>query len=133
MPLKGMILKDGATGMTPVGGTDMTFTLDGTAVANGIHTSNAANADFLTRENFTFKYRPPKQNADGSWAKAKFSIIYAEPSVDANGYQVYDIGRFDLELLPTSAASVGFNICMMMAQALSDADTLAFRTSGALD
>lgn len=130
MPLNGMVLKDGATGMTPVGGSDMTFTLDGTSVANGVHVSNAANSDFLTRENFTFKYRPPKQNADGSWTKAKFSIVYAEPSVNAAGFQVFDVGRFDLELLPTSAASVGTNICYMMAQALSDADTASFRTTG---
>jgi len=132
MAIKGMVLKDAATSMTVVGGSDMTFTEDGVQVANGVHVSNAANTDFLTRENCTFKYRPPTQKSDGSWTKGKCTMIYVEPGVDANGKMKYDLGRVELELDPTSAATVGTNICFMLGQMLTQAATLAFRTSGSL-
>lgn len=130
MPINGMILKDAATGITVVGGSDMTFTIDGLPVANGIHVSNAAQADFRLRENITVKYRPPVQNPDKTWKKAKWSISYTEPSVDANGVMTYDVGRIELELAPTSAVSVGTNIRRMLAQLLTDADLDNFYASG---
>lgn len=130
MPINGMILKDAATGITVVGGSDMTFTIDGLPVANGIHVSNAAQADFRLRENITVKYRPPVQNPDKTWKKAKWSLSYVEPSVDANGVMTYDTGRLELELSPTSAASVGVNIRRMLAQLASDSDLDNYWASG---
>lgn len=130
MPINGMILKDAATGISVTGGTDMTFTVDGMPVANGTHVSNAAQADFRLRENVTVKFRPPVQNPDKSWKKGKWSIGYTEPSADASGLMTYDLGRVELELNPTSAASVGTNIRRMLAQLLTDTDLDNFWASG---
>nr|URG16525.1 MAG: coat protein [Leviviridae sp.] len=130
MPLNGMVLKDAATAISVTAGTDMTFTVDGLPVANGIHLSNAAQADFRLRENITAKYRPPVQNPDKSWKKGKWTVSYTEPSVDANGLMSYDVGRIEVELNPTSAASVGVNIRRMLAQLLTDTDLDNFYASG---
>lgn len=130
MPINGMILKDAATAIAVTGGTDMTFTVDGLPVANGTHVSNAAQADFRLRENATFKYRPPVQNPDKSWKKGKWSVSYSEPAVDANGTMTYDTGRLEVELAPTSAASVGVNIRRMLAQLATDTDLDNFYASG---
>lgn len=130
MPVNGMVLKDAATGITVVGGSDMTFQSDGVAVANGVHVANMAQADFRLRENATVKYRPPKQNADLTWSKGKWSITYAEPSLDANGRVLYDVGRIEVELNPTSAASVGMNIRRMLAQLATDSDLDNFFAGG---
>lgn len=130
MPLNGMVLKDAATAIVVTAGTDMTFTVDGLPVANGIHLSNAAQADFRLRENVTVKYRAPVQNPDKSWKKGKWSMSYTEPSVDVNGVMTYDVGRIEVELSPTSAAAVGVNIRRMLAQLLTDADTDNFYSSG---
>lgn len=130
MPLNGMILKDAATAITVTAGTDMTFTVDGQAVANGIHLSNAAQTDFRIRENMTIKYRPPVQNPDKTWKKGKWSISYTEPAVDGNGNMTYNTGRLELELDPTATSSVGVNIRRMLAQLATDSDLDNFYASG---
>lgn len=133
MPLNGMVLKDGASSIAPTGGSDMTFQADGQAVNNGIHISNVAQADFRIRENVTIKYRLPKQNADRTWSKGKWSVTYAEPSVDAvTGAMKYAVGRIELELDPSETAATNLNIRMMLAQLLGDADLANFWSVGAL-
>lgn len=131
MPLNGMVLKDGATAIAPTGGSDMTFQVDGQVVNNGVHVSNVSQPDFRIRENVTFKYRLPKQNADRTWSKGKWSATYAEPSVDATtGAMKYAVGRIELELDPSESAATNLNIRMMLAQLLGDADLASYWSVG---
>lgn len=133
MPLNGMILKAGATSIAPTGGSDMTFQVDGQTVNNGIHVSNVAQADFRIRENLTIKYRLPKQNADRTWSKGKWSVTYAEPSVDSTtGAMKYAVGRVELELDPSETAATNQNIRFMLAQTLIDADLANYWNVGSL-
>lgn len=132
MTLQASIVKDGASAMTPTGGSDMTFTSDGTTVANGVHLANAAQTDFRIRENLTAKNRNPVLGVDGVYSKDKKSITYVEPKILASGKVVFNLIRIEREVHPESTAAEALNLNMMGAQFLSDSDYTAFWASGSL-
>lgn len=132
MPLQSMIVKDGATAMTPTGGSDITFTPDGLSVPNGIHLANAAQSDFRVRENLTVKNRFPTLQSDGSYSKDKKSITYVEPKILTDGRVVFNLIRIEREVHPESSAAEALNLNMIGAQLLSDSDVQSFWSAGSL-
>lgn len=131
--IKGLTLKDGASSMAVTGGSDMTFQTDGQVVQNGVHVANIAQSDFRIRENLSCKYRAPKQNADGSYVKEKFSATYAEPFVNSKGIVEYNVLRLDLEVSPNAPAGTNLNCRLMGGQLLTNTNLSNFWLVGSQD
>lgn len=132
MTLQSSIVMDGASAMTPTGGSGMTFTTDGTSVPNGVHLANAAQTDFRIRENLTVKNRNPVLGLDGVYSKDKKSMTYVEPKILASGKVVFNLIRIEREVHPESTAAEALNLNMMGAQFLADSDYSSFWSSGSL-
>jgi hypothetical protein len=132
MPLKGAVIKDGASAMTPTGGSDMTFNEDGQPVVGGVHLANTAQTDFRIRENMTVKQKVPTISASGVYSKDKKSITYVEPKILASGVTVFNLIRIEREVHPESSAAEALNLNMVGAQLLSDSDFANFWAAGSL-
>lgn len=132
MPIQGSVLKTGATSLTTVGGTDITFTPDGVTVVGGVHVSDASQTDFRIRKNMTVKNRVPSLGADGVYSKDKKSITITCPKILSSGKTVFNLIRIERELHPESTAAEGTELQLLGAQALSDADFTSFWQSGSL-
>lgn len=133
MPLKGQVLKDGATAMTPTGGTDMTFTSSPVTVAGGIALQNAAQTDFRIRENMQIRQSVPKVLADGTFTRDSKSVTYAEPKLLVSGSVTINFIRIERCIHPESTAAEAKNLNMMGGQILSDADWDSFWAGGSMD
>lgn len=133
MPLKGQVLKDGATALTPTGGTDMTFTSSPVQVAGGIAVQNAAQTDFRVRENMQIRQTVPKVLADGTFTRDSKSVTYAEPKLLTSGAVVINFIRIERCVHPESTAAETKNLNMIGGQILSDADWDGFWTGGSMD
>lgn len=132
MPLNGAIIKDGASAMTPTGGSDMTFTSDGQTVSGGLHLANAAQADFRIRENMSVKQKVPTLSGSGVYSKDKKTVTYVEPKILASGVTVFNLIRIEREVHPESTAAEALNLNMMGAQILADSDFASFWSAGSL-
>lgn len=132
MSLTNAVLKAGATSLAVTGGSDITFGPDGQAVANGLHVSVAADTDFRTRRNITFKNKVPTLQSDGTYTKAKRSATYVRPKLLASGKTSFDLVRIEVESHPESTVAENLDFTMVGAQLLSDADFAAFWASGNL-
>lgn len=126
MPISGMVLKDGASAMTPTGGSDMTFQEDGVSVVNGKHVANAAQTDFRIRENLTVKIRKATYQGGVFTSKDKKTVSYVEPKILADGSIAYNVIRLEREVHPETTAAEALNLNMMGAQLLSDSDIASF-------
>lgn len=132
MSLANAVLKAGATGLTTVGGADVTFGPDGQAVANGLHIAVAADTDFRVRRNMTIKNKVPALMADGSYTKSKKSVTFVQPKILANGQTVFNLVRVEIECHPESTASENTELSFIGGQILGDSDFTAFWDSGSL-
>lgn len=133
MPIKGSVLKAGASGLTVTGGTDMTFSSTGITVANGVNVANAANTNFITRENITVKSRMPVQSG-GSWKKGKYSATLAMPRVyDGDPEVKYNLVRVEIESDPRILAADLQDLRFMGAQMLFSAAFGNLFVSGSTD
>lgn len=133
MPINGGTIKDGMTGLTPVGGTDMPLTLDGQVVAGGVHTADASEADFRIRSNATWKSKMPTLNAaTGTYSKSKFSCTFVEPKILSTGGTVFNLARVELETHPECTIDEVNNLRYAIAQLISDAQYDNFWTAGSL-
>lgn len=130
MPLSSVVIKSGATAMTPTGGTDQTFTPDGQKVDNGIHTADAAQADFRIRDNITWKSKQPTLAADGTYSKSKRSVVLVKPRLLASGKTTFPLIRIEVEAHPEVIAAVELDLRMEGAQILTNAGTSSFWTTG---
>lgn len=131
MSIQNAVVKAGATGLTVVGGTDMSLTPDGLSVANGIHVSNAAETDFRIRENLTVKYKQPTFNG-GVYSKDRKSMVYVEPKILTDGSTVFNLIRIEREVHPETTAAEALNLNMIGGQLLSDTDFTSFWAGGNL-
>lgn len=130
MPLNGAVIKEGAT-YAPTGGTDITFSLTGERVANGIVTANMAETNFFAREKITQTVRMPVVQSDGDFSKMKCTLRLARPATLPSGKVVYNVIRIEQEihpLTPTEAANLRGLAC----GALSDSDFTQFWEAGSL-
>lgn len=132
MSIQNAIVKTGATGMTVVGGADMSFSPDGVSIPNGVHLAIAADADFRTRRNMTVKSKQPVLLPSGVYSKGKQSITVTCPKILADGSTTFNLIRIEREVHPESTAAEAFELNMVGAQALSDADFTAFWAGGSL-
>lgn len=130
MSLQNATVKSGASAMTPTGGSDVTFTPDGTVVPGGIHCANAAQTDFRIRENFTAKNRNPVLGIDGVYSKDKKSMTYVKPKILASGKTVFNLIRIEKECHPESTAAESLDLCMVGSQLLTDTDFSSFWSNG---
>lgn len=132
MALNGAIIKTGVTAMTPTGGSDVTFTSDGVSVTNGIHVADATQADIRIRKNATFKNKPEQLGSDGVWTKARRTITIVVPKTLASTKSSFPLIRIEVETHPEQTAAEKLDLCMMGAQALSNAAIASFLASGNL-
>jgi len=132
MTLQSATVKAGASALTPTGGSDVTFTLDGVSVPNGIHTADAAQSDFRIRRNMTIKNKVPTVQSDGTYSKDKKTITFVAPKILASGKTVFNLIRIEREVHPESTAAEALDLCMIGGQLLSDTDFTAFWSSGSM-
>lgn len=132
MGVQNATIKAGATSLSVTGGTDMTYTPDGTVVEGGIHIANAAQSDFRIRENITLKNKQPALQPDGSYSKAKRSVVAVFPMLTASGKTVFNLFRGELEVHPEASVAVASNIQLQGAQIMSDPDFASFWSTGSL-
>jgi len=131
MGLQNMQLLAGTT-ISATGGTAVTYSPDGRSVPNGIHVIDASVADFRVRPGVTFRTKDPVMLPDGSWTKGKISILLVAPYIDTKGKAQSNLWRLEREIHPETPAADVVEIDKKGAQLISDADTLAFRTTGSL-
>jgi hypothetical protein len=132
MALNGATIKTGITAMTPTGGSTVTFTSDGVTIPNGLHVSDASQADIRIRKNITFKNKPEQLGSDGVWTKARRSITIVAPKTLASTKSNFPLIRIEVESHPENTAAERLDLAMMGADALSNAAIAAFLASGSL-
>lgn len=135
MPLKGAIIKSGATALTVVGGVDMTFSSTSIPVnGGGLMLIDAAVADYRIRPTLTMKYKPPVYDSKTkTWTKDRKSFQLVQPEILTDGSIVYNLTRFERELHPESLLAKALELNMRSGQIVSDADFTAFWTTGSMD
>lgn len=130
MPLNGAVIKEGAT-YAPTGGTDITFSLTGERVANGIVTANMAESNFFAREKVYQTVRMPVLMPDGDFSKMKTSLRIVRPATLPSGKVVYNIVRVEQEIHPLTPTEA-VNLRSLAIGALADADFTQFWEAGSL-
>lgn len=130
MPIQSAVVKTGATGLTVVGGSDMSFSPDGVSVPNGIHVSVATDADFRTRRNATFKQKLPTLVNGNGYSKDKKTVVFVAPKILADGTTVFNLIRIEREVHPESSAAEALELNLVGGQLLSDADFASFWAGG---
>jgi hypothetical protein len=131
MALKNMSINTGGT-VANTGGTAKVFADDGVTVPNGVHLTVPATVDFRVRESATFRYSPPKLQADGSYTRQGNSCSVTVPKLLASGKYVNNVIRTTVDIHPESTATEYSDLRKLGAQALIDADTDGFWSSGSL-
>jgi len=130
MPINGGIIKEGAT-YAPTGGTDITFTVTGEQIANGVVAVNKAETDFTAREKLIAVSRQPVVSATGM-TKQKNSLRISRPTVLTGGTIVYNVVRVELEVHPQAAAGTGTNLLSLASGCINDSDFTDFWAVGSL-
>jgi len=124
-------VKSGASAMTPTGGNDISFSLTGLSVSNGINVAVAADTDFRTRRNASFKSRVPTV-ANGIYSKGKNEVVFVQPLILASGLVVFNTMRLGLEVHPELPAASAKDLRMVGAQLLTASSFEDYWTTGAL-
>jgi hypothetical protein len=121
-------------GSTPSfsGGTAATFTPDGQQVNNGIHISDASQADFRIRRNMSVRTTPPALNSNGVWKGGKREITAVCPKVLADGTQIFPNIRIIVSDHPEMTQAEVDALWDMGGQVCYDADFQAYRRTGSL-
>lgn len=133
MPIKGMILKKAGTNAV-TGGTDVTYSSDGTPVVNGTSVINAANTDYRTRESIVVRNRKPTYEAKTkSFTKDKKTVTFQQPKILADGSVVANLIRIEREVHPESTAAEAAELNCQGAQLLFDSDMASFWSVGSVD
>lgn len=132
MGLKTMsLLANASVGFT--GGTALNFVDDGVSIPNGLHVVCTTDADFTTRRQVTFKYRPSTLDAKtGKWTKDKKSITLVRPCPQTDGSVIFETIRIEREVLPGSTAADKAEFNHIGAQLLNDSDLGGFWDNGSL-
>jgi len=132
MPLKGAVIKEGAT-MTPSGGTSVTYASTATT-GFGTVTSVAAVSDYRVRPSTLHNVKLPVYDAvTKKYGKGKMSILHKRPKTDADGTVVFPLCRIDVEFSPIQSAAEIAAIWDFIAQVATSSDYANFRATGSLD
>jgi hypothetical protein len=132
MGVQSLTLKEDATSIAPVAGTDLTYTPDGVSIPNGIHLAAASVTDFRVRPNITLKTKNPPLNADGTYGKGKRWLNVTVPKILADGTTSFNLVRIEVEVHPESTVAETTDLVYQAAQLLFDADTTQFIQTGSL-
>ena len=132
MSVQNTTLKQDATGITVVGGTDLAFTPDGDDVKNGIHLHAADVFDFRVRPNMTLTNKKAAMQADGDFSKARLKLVGVYPKVLASGKTVYPLFRLEVETHPEQTEAEVDSMLNMAAQCPANAALLPFFKTGDL-
>lgn len=133
MGIKTMSLLQSATSVAASGGSAVVFSDDGQTITNGVHLVVPADADYQTRRQATFKFRPPTLTAStGVYSKDKKSASFVIPQVLTTGQVVFNTIRVEREVHPSCTAANATELNRIGAQLLTDADTDAFWSAGSL-
>lgn len=131
MPLNGMTLMKGSTGVTIVGGTSTAYDTDAIDVKNGIHVVDNTEANFLLRQHLTYKNKPHAQRPDGTYSRGVRNVVLTIPILLASGKVDYNICRIQLEIVPESTAAQIGELRRQGVQSIIDPDTDNFVLYGA--
>jgi hypothetical protein len=131
MGLKNMSITTGGT-IAVTGGTAKVFADDGVTIPNGVHLTVPATTDFRLRESATFRYTPPKLQADGTYLRGAYTASLTVPKALASGKYVNNVIRITADIHPESTAAEQVDIRKLAAQLLADSDTDGFWTAGSL-
>lgn len=131
MAIIGSTVKTGSTAMSVTGGSDISFSLTGLNVANGINVAVATDPDYSTRRNASFKSRMPSIS-NGTYTKGKFEVVYVQPIVLSSGTVVFNTLRLGLETHPELAAASMKDLRYVGAQILTGSSYDDFWQAGAL-
>lgn len=130
-----LVLKKDVTSVTVTGGTDQTFTTDGSDKSATENYVDFSVTDFRLRPQVTLRRRYPVRGADGTWSKGKryYTITYPITVVE-NGIQVirYEVIRAETEFYSDSSDAHVKSVCALMAQLITSAATASFQTVGQL-
>lgn len=132
MSIQSNTLKDANTGFTVVGGTDVSFSIDGQAVPNGINTIDIAATDNRLRRSIALRAKPHMQQPDNSFSKQKRWVTLRVPMLEADGTLVVDTFRYEASFSAQRTAAQEKAARYLLAQTLLDADYESFHTVGSL-
>ena len=132
MPLNGLSISDAATSISVTGGTAKSFTITSVTVPNGINVADFSESDFRIRRHITFRNRNPVKLATGKFTKAKRSIVFTTPFLNADGETEYITDRWESEQPVTATAAALANHRKNFCQLMFDADVESFHTGGAI-
>lgn len=132
MSIQSFSIQDSPTGFTVTAGTAKTFTVDGVAIANGIHTQDAANTDFKSRITITFRARLPQRNSNGTYSKGHNYITVLVPYVKTDGTVDTSVHQYHGDYTVDIPAANVLNGRKLLTQCLFDSELETFHTSGSL-
>jgi hypothetical protein len=132
MSLTDLTLKQDATDVTIVGGTDLNLKEVGTDIKSGILVSEVGNADFSARTSVTFRNRQATLQSDGQYNKAKRTATLVIPFERADGVIVPNLCRIELEFDPNTLQADKDELKRVAVQLLTDAETQDFLDHGSL-
>lgn len=132
MSLNGLTVLDGATAVAASGGTSLTFTTTSVDVPGGINVADHSESDYRLRRHITFRNRNPQRQSDGSFTKAKRSIVVTTPIETASGEIKYMVSRYECEIPVEATPTQEVNHRRNTTQLLCDADAETFHTTGAV-
>lgn len=132
MPLKGAVIKEGAT-MTPSGGTDVTYS-NTASTGPGVVTSVASVTDFRVRPSTIHTVKLPVYDAvSKKFGKGVKKLVHKRPKLDTDGTQILPTVRIEVEDHPIMSAAEVQALWDWIAMVATDADYASFRTAGSLD
>lgn len=131
MAIIGSTVSSGATAISATGGSDISFSLTGLTVSNGINVAVATDADYRTRRNASFKSRVP-QVTNGVFSKGKNEVVFVTPYILSSGLVVFNTVRLGLEVHPELPAASAKDLRYIGAQLLTKSSYDDFWTTGAL-
>lgn len=130
-----IVLKKGVTAVTVTGGTDQTFTTDGSDQSATQNYVDFSVSDFRLRPKITLRRRYPVRASDGTWSKGKRYYSLTIPVVvTENGVEVirYEVVRAETEFYSDKTGAEMKSVVAVMAQLMTSDSTSAFQTVGQL-
>lgn len=133
MAINGSVLKTGATGMTVVGGADITFIENGVSIPNGISVADSAATDLRIQKSIVASRRAPVYDqTTKTWSKEKISVTVRKPKLLADGSMSFDLIRIQREAHPENSSAEKLELNLLAAQVLADADYIPLFTAGSI-
>lgn len=131
MPIKGAVIKEGATPAF-TGGTDKTYS-EMTSTGPGVLTADLSVADFRVRPNTVHTSKLPVLDAKtGVYSKGRASATHRRPKVCSDGITRFPLARVEVEFLAENSAAEIQAFWDWIAQLATDSDYANFRATGSL-